>query len=219
MAAVKSSRREIVIPDGFELVGYTLQRVDDGHLQAYLPVDVRATPVQAIPVAGCLSDRLGPSTGSSSSAPVGEGHGSLAIRVRKPSAITQSRHAHSRDDNYTDVCGVFSPAKANPVKKDNPGNGEFYCPRCESNYTRPKSVKDHFPHCVSKCGNPQALRFTDHPSMAQTETAIQRRRQASHESSDLDTEGGDTQGYDIEGDEDGQGISFENLNETLYVQP
>ena len=34
-----------------------------------------------------------------------------------------------------------------------------------------------------KFGNPQALRYTDHSSMAQKEAAIQRRAQASHETS------------------------------------
>ena len=234
MSAIKSSRREIVIPDGYELAGYTLQRVDDGHLQHYLPVDVSATPVQAIPLAGYLSDIFVSTAGSLSPAPVTkhasyqdqqpiqEENESLThsnIKARKLSATTQDRHAHSRDDNYTDVCGVFSSAKATPVKKYNAGNGEFYCPRCGSNYTRPKSVKDHFPHCVSKFGNPQAFRFTDHPSMAQTEAAIQRRRQASLENSNSDTEGNDTEGYHVEGDEDSQGFSFEKINETLYVQP
>ena len=51
---------------------------------------------------------------------------------------------------------------------------------------RPKLVKDHFPDCVSKCGNPQGLRYTDHPSMAKTEGSLQHRGQASHEASDSD---------------------------------
>lgn len=47
--------------------------------------------------------------------------------------------------------------------------------------------------------------------MAQTEAFIQRRRQASHETSNADTEGESS-----EGDE---GINLERMNETLYVPP
>lgn len=145
------------------------------------------------------------------------GHGNLAYvshGAQGLSAKTQKRHAHSRDDDYTDVCGVFSPAKATPVKKYNPGKGIFRCPRCGSNYTRPKSVKDHFPDCVSKCGNPQALRYTDHPSMAKKEAAIQSSSRASREVSSMDTEDDDT-----ETEEDVQGIKFEEMNDALYVHP
>ena len=96
---------------------------------------------------------------------------------REPSVTTVLRRAHARSDGYSVVCGVFSPEISAPVKSDNRGKGDYYCPRCGSNYTRPYSVKDHFYYCISKHGNPQALRFTDHPSMAQTEAAIQRRIQ------------------------------------------
>lgn len=108
------------------------------------------------------------------------------------------RHAHARDDGYTDMCGVSSPEKSVPVKRFNLGKGQFCCPRCESNFTRPKSVKDHFPYCVIKCGNPGALRYTDHPSMAQTEAAIQRRARASRESSS---------------------VGLEEMNKALYANP
>lgn len=76
------------------------------------------------------------------------------------SETTKKRHAHARSDGYTDVCGVSSSAKANPVKKSNPGKGDFYCPRCGSNSTKHKPVKDHLPDCIAKCGNPNAIRYT-----------------------------------------------------------
>lgn len=131
-------------------------------------------------------------------------------RAQKLSAKTQKRHAHSRDDDYTDVCGVFSPAKANPVKKYNPGKGDFCCPRCESSFTRPKSVKDHFPDCISKYGNPQALRYTDHPSMARKEAALQGRGRASREVSSMSTEEDDDQTQ-----RQCQGTRFEQMNDAL----
>lgn len=129
------------------------------------------------------------------------------------SATTQKRHAHLRDDDYTDVCGVVSQPRANPVKRYNPGKGEYCCPICGSNYTRPKSVKDHFPSCVSKCGNPQGLRYTDHASMAHVEATKQRRAQTSRAVSDSEMEEGDgeTEGND-------QRIKSDRINDALYVQ-
>ena len=133
-------------------------------------------------------------------------------RAQGLSAATLKRHAHERDDEYTDVCGIYSPEISTPIKKYNHGKGKFCCPRCGSNFTRPKSVKDHFPFCILKCGNPQALRYTDHTSMAQKEAAIQGRAQASRETSTVNMED-----EDIQMDEDSQGIKFEELNEALYV--
>lgn len=141
-------------------------------------------------------------------------------RSRELSVATLERHANARDDGYTNVCGVRSPATSTPIKKYNPGKGEFCCPRCESNFTRPKSVKDHFPYCVAKCGNPQALRFTDHPSMAQTEAAIQRRTRASRELSTLATEDDDYEDdYDAQMDGQSPEIELKEMSEALYADP
>ena len=132
--------------------------------------------------------------------------------VREPSVSTLERHAHARDDGYTNVCGISSPAISTPGKKYNPGKGEYCCPRCGSNFTRPKSVKDHFPYCIAKCGNPQGLRFTDHPTMAQTETAIQRRTRASREPTAVDSEDDDAQMI-----EHTQEMELREMSEALYV--
>lgn len=67
------------------------------------------------------------------------------------------------------------------MQKYDHGDGELHCPGCGVYYTRSKSVKDHFPNCVSKCGNSQSLGYTDHPSMTQREAANQRRDRASRE--------------------------------------
>lgn len=190
-AATEYSIEEILLPDGYELAHYTLRRVYDGHLQSYLSVNTSVTPVQTIPMPAQLSetpaqDLQGNSNNQSStfSLPIRSSNGNHT-NAKKLSETTRKRHAHARDDDYTDVCGVISPAKANPVKRINPGKGEFCCPRCGSNFTRPKSVKDHFPDCVAKYGNPKGLRYTDHPSMVQKEAAIKRRRQESRGTSGM----------------------------------
>lgn len=147
--------------------------------------------------------------------PIRGGPKSFAHRyseTRELSKRTQKRHAHSRDDDYTDVCGVYSPEKANPMTKFNHGKGEFCCPRCESSYTRPKTVKDHFPDCISKYGNPDSLRYTDHPSMASTKAFIQRRSRASREPSNVNTDG-----LGCQTAEQGQGVKAEEMNDALYV--
>ena len=215
MASSRNSTRVISIPHGYELAQYTLIRVEDSHMESYMPCDTTTTPVQALQLADYLEDILLP--GRYQTNEYDRTSGSLTPinatthqdQARGSSASTRRRHAHARDDYYTDVCGVISPEKATPVRKDNLGNGEFSCPRCGSSFTRPKSVKDHFPGCISRYGNPQALRYTDYPSMIQTEAFIQRRHQASREASNADTEG--------ESPEEDEGINLERINETLYV--
>ena len=190
------SIHEILLPDGYELAHYTLRRVYDGHLQSYSPLGASVPPMQT-PVQPAIS------TNQSSTLvlPIRSNNANrthITGKLERCSETTKKWHAHARSDDYTDVCGVISPEKADPVKRSNPGKGNYYCPRCGSNFTRPKSVKDHFPDCVAKCGNPDALRYTDHPSMAQHEAAIQRRRQGSRETSSMDTE--------------------DEMNDTPYVQ-
>ena len=215
----------------------TLRRLSDGQFYSYQPLSASATPVQAIPIAaqlsgiemleypqqvhrasqsGTTSSSLSPSPSSDNnpypSQPLNQRIDVMAPHnnTRELSVSTLKRHAHERNDEYTDVCAVRSPAISTPVKKYNPGKGEFCCPRCGSNFTRPKSVKDHFPSCISKFGNPRALRFTDHPSMAQTEAAIKRRTRASREASSAITEKDDAQT-----DDHSQGFGFEEMNEAL----
>lgn len=169
MVTDKPGTSEIVIPDGYELAHYTLRHKCDGHMQTYTAVDLKTVPVQAVPVPNAQSNLKSDSSSPTpliSNIPTHK----AAHEARAMSAITQKRHAHTRDDNFTDVCGVFSPEKAKPFKRYNYGKGSFCCPRCRSNFTRPKSVKDHFSDCVGKYGNPQALRYNDHPSMGGQES-------------------------------------------------
>ena len=183
--------REIPLQEGYELAFFTLRRLEDGQLQSFMvPASSNDEHVQAVPIPS--KDNNGPSyhnhtpTQQNFNIAIREGGENIPRQdriEREPSVVTVLRRAHARSDGYSVVCGVYSPEISAPVRSENRGKGDFYCPRCGSNYTRPYSVKDHFYYCISKHGNPQALRFTDHPSMAQTEAAIQRRIQASRQPS------------------------------------
>ena len=67
-----------------------------------------------------------------------------------------------------------------------------------SNFTRAKTVKDHFPECISKHGNPDGLWFTDHPSMRKEEARIQNRSQTRGKVSGSEDVGEDEEMYDEE---------------------
>ena len=259
-AEIEGSTTDIHLPEGFELADYTLRRVHDGQLQTYVLDNDHSRLVQAVPISAQPSvtqmegdDQIDQSDpGSDSSTPVPATNNSShqtqpphqqlftipipsarpSNRAKAPSSCTQKRHAFSRNDGYTIICGMNSPAKATPVKKINPGKGKFRCPRCGSNFTRPKSVKDHFPDCVLKCGNPEGLRYTDHPSMAKAEANLQHRGQASHEASDSamedeqeeeekEEEGNDDdekmEWEDEQMRADDQATRFEEMDDTPYV--
>ena len=68
---------------------------------------------------------------------------------------------------YTSVCGVYSREKA-PPDKDTLRTGPYHCPRCETQFTRPRSVKRHFVGCITRYGNPDSLKWTDHMSLWRT---------------------------------------------------
>ncbi len=229
-----------MIPEGYELAHYTVRRKRDGYLQSYRIVNNSAvrvpssTQLPGVELPGSrqkdhhVHQSFPPSLSTSNStdlqqAPCQQTHsttmpedtGSFAgsdNKAQGPSAQTQKRHAHLRDDGYTDVCGVYSAEVLKPVKKTNDGNGDFCCPRCGSNFTRRKTVKDHFPSCVAKHGNPQRLRFTDHPSMETSESFIQRRTRTSRAESHMEMETDDV-AMDVQGQE----IKLQEMNEALYV--
>ena len=206
----------VAIPDGYELACYTVRRARDGYLQSYAIDNGVAVRVPVIPTLtqnhNSLSSRpsIKPHTFN---IPIREGRENLSHpenSTRPLSSSTQKRHAHLRDDGYTDVCGVFSPEVTAPVKKYNYGKGDFCCPRCGSNFTRPFSVRDHFPSCVTRYGNPQALRYSDHPTMRGNEVGVRRRS----ESTSLVIDGNDMQ-MDACSSED----SLEETYVTLCVDP
>ena len=188
MALLSATTTEITLPEGYKLVQYTLRRTSDGLLQSYQapyrPLlntgPLPATPTDTLDV-GILqwsrdsSDSVTPTPLPAAESyqqlfnvPIRGGRERLATAdsdTRTVSARTQKRHNESGENGYTIACGVICPELAPPMKKVNPKGGGFYCPRCGSNFTRAKSVKDHFPGCISKYGNPRGLRYTDHESM------------------------------------------------------
>ena len=186
-----ATKIEINLPEGFELVNYTLRRTSDRLAQSYKPLDIptlHSGPIIAIPtdtpdvdVSSQGSRETSQESDSTTPTPSAFSNShqhifNIPIRGgRAMSAITQKRHNQSLQNGYTIACGVVCPEVAPPVQKVNPGGGDFYCPRCLSNYTRPKSVKDHFPGCISRHGNPLGLRYTDHKSMPSKEAVLQSR--------------------------------------------
>ena len=222
---IEKLMREIILPEGFVLVTNTLRRLHDGHLQSFEPVNANTRRVQLVPTPPMttsplsiklqeetspndlkLEDNSWSLSSSVNNSPVHHG----ARSTREPSAKTVKRHAHAGDDDYTDVCGIFSPEISTPIKKHNPGKGDFFCPRCRSSFTRAYTVKEHFPDCVAKYGNPQSLRYTDHVSMTSQEAAIQRRSRAGRQSS-VATMEGEAAGMSVYGQQN----RFEEMNDAL----
>ena len=154
------------IPPGWEIYSHTIRRVRDGALRTIL-----YRPTHQSSQAGTISDSLLPN--HPRDLPIRQNNGVSNSIVQGLSAKTQERYANSRKDGCTVVCGVGSPEMAPPVRKVNPGNGKYRCPRCKSNFTREKTVKDHFPDCISKHGNPEGFSITDHPSMKRQSNFIQ----------------------------------------------
>ena len=69
---------------------------------------------------------------------------------------------------YTRVCGVYSREIASPEKKIKRTGGRYRCPRCDTPFTRARAVMKHFVECIAKYGNPDSLKWTDHPSLQGT---------------------------------------------------
>ena len=62
----------------------------------------------------------------------------------------------------TAYCGVYSAETEvpDPNPQEKPGC-EYRCPRCRRQYSRRYTIKQHFPHCIRRHGNPLALRWQD----------------------------------------------------------
>ena len=75
-----------------------------------------------------------------------------------------------RNEFYTSVCGAYSPEIRAPVKKaTRPGKSfSYHCPRCDTQFSRRYTVKQHFTGCIARYGNPHSLRWIDHPSLMNT---------------------------------------------------
>ncbi len=100
---------------------------------------------------------------------------------------------------YTSVCGLVTREISKPPNAKNKGaKAGFHCPRCNSQFTRPRSVKDHFITCVGKHGNPQGLSWWDHPTLQGAKDWHLKHMQETNEDDDEEDE-------DDEGAEGGDG--------------
>ena len=61
---------------------------------------------------------------------------------------------------------VYCPEIQKPHPKEKSGslNLKFQCPRCSTRFSRRYSVKSHFPSCIERHGNPDALKWNEHAS-------------------------------------------------------
>ncbi|KAM0802880.1 hypothetical protein BDR22DRAFT_887216 [Usnea florida] len=183
VALLDATTIEITLPEGFELAAYTLRRTSDGLLQSYRPPRRPLLYTGPLPATSTRTRSISleshDSSGSLTPTPPVFNIPIRGGREKSVSATTQRRYDQSLENGYTVACGVVCPEIAPPVKKVNPGDGNYYCPRCGSNFTRPKSVKDHFPGCVQRYGNPLGLRYTDDESMPFRDAASQSRQSSS----------------------------------------
>ena len=78
-------------------------------------------------------------------------------RYNKNGAV---RPMHEAETAY---CGqrskeIKKPSENVAVK---PARFRFQCPRCRTRFSRPYTIKRHFPGCIRKHGNPLALKWLD----------------------------------------------------------
>ena len=78
------------------------------------------------------------------------------------------------EETYTAVCGVYSPEKMSPNREAHKRDFPYHCPRCDKRLSTRGSVKMHFPDCIAKYGNPDALKWNDHVSLKPTPYGISR---------------------------------------------
>lgn len=80
------------------------------------------------------------------------------------------RTTRVRKTGDTKYCGLIVPFKREPEKAKRT-KGDYFCPICESSFTRREGVNYHFPSCVEKHGNPEGRRWNDHPSCSTGQAA------------------------------------------------
>ncbi len=114
------------------------------------------------------------------------------------------------------MCGLVTREISKPPTPKNKGEkAGFHCPRCNGQFTRARSVKDHFITCVGKYGNPQGLSWWDHPTLRGAKDWHLKHMQEVDEEEDDDEEVEeveDDEGAEDEG-EDGQDHDEEEQDE------
>lgn len=70
----------------------------------------------------------------------------------------------------TAVCGTCYPELQPPTPLANPttANFKYECPRCHKRFSRRYTIKQHFPGCIKKRGNPDSLKWNDNDSSDNT---------------------------------------------------
>lgn len=128
-------------------------------MQAQYTFDVPLRPAPGVtsqPVTSSAHSTLTPNNGYTTS--------NTQQGTSQPPTMGTARGNWPEDNTkYTYVCGVIIPEKAAPIKANKPA-GHFKCPRCDTEFSRSYSVKQHFPSCVALCGNPAGLSWNDHES-------------------------------------------------------
>ena len=71
-------------------------------------------------------------------------------------------------DTYTEVCGIYSAEKVPPNKNSRKKDWPYHCPRCDLTFNSRQNVKHHFISCITKHGNPNALKWNDHVNLRPT---------------------------------------------------
>lgn len=124
-------------------------------------------------------------------APVSTGPSGGRQRVTKKSRKSKPRttgfNRETGEGMMTSVCGTVTPAKGTPATRANK-KGNFCCPRCNSNFTRARSVKDHFISCVRKHGNPNGLSWWDHQTLEGSKNWHSDRRPTLNEDDEMESE-------------------------------
>ena len=120
---------------------------------------------------------------------------------QKTKPRTNGFNRRTGENGLTPVCGIITPFIATPVAKENK-KGAFCCPRCLGQFTRPRTVKDHFRTCATKHGNPRGLRWFDHPTLIRSQnhvvkkmTTIREEKEAEEEESDRQDDGDQEQDH------------------------
>ena len=122
-------------------------------------------------------------------------------RRRQPPRTT-GFNKETGEGMLTGVCGIRSPETTKPVAGGG-GTGKYRCPRCHGQFTRSRSVKDHFTGCISKYGNPQGLHWFDDRTLAsQKKWHLDHMPSAREEEDVEEEEGTDRQQEDEEEDSD-----------------
>lgn len=57
------------------------------------------------------------------------------------------------------------PEKLSPVRNSRNTDSPYHCPRYDNKLAARNNVKERFPHCITKDGNPDALRWNGHTSL------------------------------------------------------